>query len=608
MDQYAHNLCLPDLTAEEKRLAARNQEKCKSALEADARRQREIWAANRVEQIKLATPNQSVQYAASIVQRAADRRELSGEFQVVVQMEGKELSVTIEKILTDPSKFDGLLTLDPLEPEYDGRRFVGKLFVAGARPNLFSFAHGGTNYRLKHDVRRIEVLQGRVNLAIDGLMSAMRDSQEIYDFGQKLVQIQDDGKLHQMTDHTLRYFAGGLVQFFKVINPSDGPSYELLVDPPINVCKAIVELKDGRKLKPLNGLITAPTLREDGSLLVSAGYDASTRLFFDQKNRFRPYISHAPSLEEASKAIDTLWAPFKDFPFCSAVDRAVHLAALITAAVRAVLPAAPGFAYDAPIQGSGKTLLARCVGVLAQGAEPSVWPHTTNANDEEIAARLAHSARSHVMAIHVCRHDQPSTRDARVVLRSIAFQMATQLGDYREQLLRLARDQIVLEDLNASEIFSRLLANPLAHGVGGQDDADGRRLIVIDGLDESIEGGKSELLNIISSEFRRLPAWLGFVVTSRPEAPVKRQLGSFGVWHQEENDPRNQEDLANYIRSWLKTLPIPRDQEATALDCVVRACDGMFLYLRKLQEAVDAGLIPVDQLMDPLSNPTLPEP
>ena len=379
---------IPDLSAEEKHLAERNQEKCKSALELDARKQREIWTAKRVAQIKLGTPNVSVQLAANIVQRAAERRELSGGFQIVVQFEGKELTVTVEEILTDPSKFDGLLTLDPLEPEYDGRRFVGKLFVAGARPNLFSFAHGGANYRLRHDVRQIEVLQGRANLAIDGLMSAMRESHEMYDFGQKLVQIQDDGKLQQMTDHTLRYFAGGLVQFFKVISPTNGPSYDLLLDPPINVCKAVVELKDGRKLKPLNGLITAPTLREDGSLLVSAGYDASTRLFFDQKNRFRPHISHAPSLEEASKAIDILWTPFKDFPFCSAVDRAVHLAALITAAVRAVLPAAPGFAYDAPIQGSGKTLLARCVGVLAQGTEPSVWPHTANANDEEIRKRI----------------------------------------------------------------------------------------------------------------------------------------------------------------------------------------------------------------------------
>ncbi len=221
-----------------------------------------------------------------------------------------------------------------------------------------------------------------------------------------------------------------------------------------------------------------------------------------------------------------------------------------------------------------------------------------------VAARLAHSARTHVMAIHVCRHDQPSTRDASVVLRSIAFQMATQLGDYREQLLRLARDKVLLEGLNASEIFSRLLANPLAHEVGGQDHADGRRLIVIDALDESIEAGKSELLNLVSSEFRRLPPWLGLVVTSRPEAPVMRQLASFGVKHQQEDDPRNQEDLANYIRTWLKTLPIPSNQEATALECVLRACDGMFLYLRKLQEAVDTGLIPVDQVMDPSGLPS----
>jgi hypothetical protein len=66
----------------------------------------------------------------------------------------------------------------------------------------------------------------------------------------------------------------------------------------------------------------------------------------------------------------------------------VHLAALLTTAVRASLPSSPGFAYDAPIQGSGKTLLARCVGVLVQGSDPSVWPHTSGRDDEEIRKRV----------------------------------------------------------------------------------------------------------------------------------------------------------------------------------------------------------------------------
>lgn len=215
-----------------------------------------------------------------------------------------------------------------------------------------------------------------------------------------------------------------------------------------------------------------------------------------------------------------------------------------------------------------------------------------------VAARLAHSARSHVMAVHVCRYDQPSTRDAKVVIRSIAFQMATQLGDYREQLVRMVHEQVQLEDMNASELFAKLLATPLAYMVGGQDPTDGRRLIVIDGLDESIESGKSELINIIASEFRRLPPWLGLVVTSRPEAPIIRQLGSFGVRHQTESDSRNQQDLAQYIRLWLDTLALTDEQRDTALMSVLEASNGMFLYLCKLKEAVEAGLVSADQLSD----------
>jgi hypothetical protein len=86
--------------------------------------------------------------------------------------------------------------------------------------------------------------------------------------------------------------------------------------------------------------------------------------------------------------LDFLWTPFVDFPFVSPVAKAVHLAAILTAAVRMTLDTAPAFAYDAPTQGSGKTLLARCIGVIAQGSDPSVWPHTTHQSDEEIRKRI----------------------------------------------------------------------------------------------------------------------------------------------------------------------------------------------------------------------------
>lgn len=99
-------------------------------------------------------------------------------------------------------------------------------------------------------------------------------------------------------------------------------------------------------------------------------------------------------MEQARSALNTVWAAFKDFPFKDGMAKAALLASLLTAAVRQVLPTAPAFAFDAPVQGSGKTLLAQCVGALAEGKAPTVWPHTAGGNDEEIRKRLFTALRT----------------------------------------------------------------------------------------------------------------------------------------------------------------------------------------------------------------------
>jgi hypothetical protein len=70
------------------------------------------------------------------------------------------------------------------------------------------------------------------------------------------------------------------------------------------------------------------------------------------------------------------------------------LAGLLTAAVRPVLPTSPAFGFDAPVQGSGKSLLAACVGALAEGRAPDVWPHTHGHDDEETRKRLFTALRT----------------------------------------------------------------------------------------------------------------------------------------------------------------------------------------------------------------------
>ena len=221
-----------------------------------------------------------------------------------------------------------------------------------------------------------------------------------------------------------------------------------------------------------------------------------------------------------------------------------------------------------------------------------------------VAARLAHAARARVMAVHYCRYNKPSTRDARQVVRTLAFQMATQLGeDYRELLVRQAKLGTALAELNAMELFDKLLANPLAHELGGSRSAEDRHLIVLDALDETLENEASELLNLVAGEFGKLPPWLGLVVTSRPEAPVQVQLGRFGVQHQQEDDPRNLDDLRAYVRAWLQAVALEPAQREQALSAVVQASEGMFLYVRQLREAVNTGTVSSSQLTDPARLP-----
>ncbi|MEY3664229.1 MAG: hypothetical protein RLZZ153_411 [Pseudomonadota bacterium] len=380
-------IAIPDLNEDERKLASDHQERSKATVAKAAEEQRAQWMAGRVSVMVQKNPGLSQVMATAIVKRAAETRELTADFEIIIMRKvGQEEAITVSQALREPNKYDGLLTLDPLEPDYGGRRQVGKLLLTNGRPVLHSFAHGGCTYRLRSETRRIQLIAGKTNQAVDELLDEMRKADDLFDFGHKLVQVGGCGSTLLLTDSTLKYIVGGMVQFWARVMRDNGPA-DVLRDPPLGVCKTVIDLRDERGLKKLNGLITAPTLRPNGTLLQKTGYDKETCLFYNgQRNGVRVPLN--PTRAEAALALRKLWEPFSSFPFCSGIDRAVHLAAVLTAAVRAVLPAAPGFAYDAPTQGSGKTLLARCVGVLAQGDEPSVWPHTAGTNDEETRKRI----------------------------------------------------------------------------------------------------------------------------------------------------------------------------------------------------------------------------
>jgi hypothetical protein len=386
-------VAIPPLSAIEAQRCKENQAQRKLELAGKSKKAASQWREDRTGQLQKVNPLLHLMQTREVIDRALDSGDLSSDWSIIVQTpDAAEKQITVGEALAEPLLYDGALTLDPIEPNYDGRRWVGKLYINSGRPNLFSFAHGGKTYRLHTQPAQIELVTGKLTDSTNKALDVLRGVPDIYDFGLELVRVGRSGQIHNLDDKNLRYVLGLYMQFLKKDHKKN-PPVELLCDPPADLSTSIIGLKLQRELKKLTAVITAPTLRPDGSILDRAGYDTQTGILYDPIGSHLR-VPHSPTREQAVAALNELWFPFNDFPFCGPLDRAVHLAALLTSAVRSSLPAAPGFAYDAPVQGSGKTLLARCVGALIQGQDPGVWPHTTPKDDEEIRKRIFTVLRS----------------------------------------------------------------------------------------------------------------------------------------------------------------------------------------------------------------------
>lgn len=360
----------------------------KSNISADATKAKEAWILERVHEISSEYKNIPLERAESAARCAVENKVLTDDWPIIVQMlDGSLQKFTVAHILDNIITCHDLLTLDPLEPKYDDGRVVGKLFLTGNYPRLHSMAHGGTTFTLTRKLAQIEIEKGNERKATDKTLDVLRTSPDIFDFGPGMVMIGAHGSLVTLNEHSLKYHLGGKIQFWRWHQLPKGGATESMENPPPGICRSIMSIGTIRKLKRLDAVITAPTLRPDGSVMSKIGYDPTTRLLLDCEEDL-PLIHEYPTRAQAKTALDQILKPFIDFPFVTELDRAIHFAAILSAAVRPILGTTPAFAYDAPIQSSGKTLLARCIGVLATGKEVEIWPPTEESDDNEVRKRL----------------------------------------------------------------------------------------------------------------------------------------------------------------------------------------------------------------------------
>jgi putative DNA primase/helicase len=151
---------------------------------------------------------------------------------------------------------------------------------------------------------------------------------------------------------------------------------------------------------PLEGIVCAPTLRPDGSLIDEPGYDAATGLYVNFNGTTFPPLRPRPSLDEARSAIGRLQEVFCDFPFAKAHHFSAALAAVLSLVVRyAIDGCIPLYAVRSTTRGAGKGLLIDAASLIATGRSAPRWAPTDQPEEERkrlLAIALAGDPLIHI--------------------------------------------------------------------------------------------------------------------------------------------------------------------------------------------------------------------
>ena len=206
-----------------------------------------------------------------------------------------------------------------------------------------------------------------------------------------------------------------------------------------------------------------------------------------------------------------------------------------------------------------------------------------------IAGALTQRARNkgHLGAAYFCRHNDGTRNNPRYLVGTIA----RQLCDCNSEISTLVGGEdgvkMILADskLGVKELFTKLLEEPLGKCAPCQQ----RKLVIIDALDETEYESREDFLYVIKKALPRLPQWLLFFITSRPEDSVQSRLEKYkpciricagdneerGFYKQHEQD----------IKLFLEK-EIDFSYISYSVEQVTKKCNGLFLYAYYIAEVL----------------------
>jgi hypothetical protein len=196
-----------------------------------------------------------------------------------------------------------------------------------------------------------------------------------------------------MDDDALRGVMARAADWVKCIETQQAIRFEDDA-PPMEAVKDLASLPDYTGIPVINGIVECPVFSGTGKLVDQPGYHPDARLWYHVAEGLTvPAIPDNPTVAQIRQARDLLLVELLgDFPFVDAASKAHALAALLLPFVRNMVDdPTPLHLFDAPTEGTGKTLLANCITIVSTNRDAEAMGEVKDADEwrKRVTAVLA---------------------------------------------------------------------------------------------------------------------------------------------------------------------------------------------------------------------------
>ncbi|KAI8812784.1 hypothetical protein BJ742DRAFT_552999 [Cladochytrium replicatum] len=185
--------------------------------------------------------------------------------------------------------------------------------------------------------------------------------------------------------------------------------------------------------------------------------------------------------------------------------------------------------------------------------------------------------RAQLGAMFFLKHDDQERNDPRMLLQTLSFSLACWNSSYGRQLLAVQKRDPDIINQAVPQLFKELILQPL---LAISSTNPKHVVLIIDALDECGDfGNRGDILNIFGIECGHLPSFVKLVITSRPEADIKKALKDLDTKDLVPTSEQNRADTLLYAKYFISSYGFSSNDLNEAAELLVKKSEGSFVWL-----------------------------